>query len=90
MSVHVRGEFYRYLAAQREQAIQSLCSDEGLDVTGIQKVIDNYRFTGKMPLRNDVIRIMQTRPKLKERSTAGERIISRISAFIETFVDGID
>ena len=57
---------------------------------GLQKVIKNYRFTGKMPLRNDVINIMHTRPRLRERRPVSERIISRLAAFVETYIDGID
>jgi len=33
---------------------------------------------------------MQTRPKLKERKTITERVIEKIKAFIETFIDGVD
>ena len=63
---------------------------EGLDAEGLQKIIGDYLFTEKTPLRDDVIGIMQTRPKLKERGTITERIIAKIKAFVETFIDGVD
>jgi type I restriction enzyme R subunit len=33
---------------------------------------------------------MNNRPGLRERKTVSERIISKIKAFIETFIDGVD
>ena len=86
----VRGAFYRYFTEQREQAIESLCKDEGLDVQGLRKVIRNYRHTDKMPMRSDVINIMHTVPSLKERIVVGNRIISKFREFVETYIDGID
>ena len=86
----VRGAFYRHVTEQREQAIESLCKDEGLDAQGLKKVIRNYIYTGKMPIRSDVINIMHTGPGLKERIEVGNRIISKFRKFAETFVDGID
>ena len=76
--------------ARREQAIESLCKDEGLDAQGLRKLIDNYGFNERMPVRCDVINIMHKRPKLRERIEVGNRIISKFRELVETFVDGID
>ncbi len=82
--------FEQYLSEQREQALQSLCDEEGLDRDGLDKVIGNYLFTGKTPLQIEVIRTMDEQPRLRERRTVGERIIGRIVSYVDTFIDGMD
>ena len=41
-------------------------------------------------MEKKVIAIMNKRPGLKDRGTTTERIIGKIKAFIETFIDGVD
>ncbi len=62
----------------------------GLEVDGLQKVIGNYQFTEKPPMRDDVISILTKRPTLKERGSIAERVISKIKEYVETFIDGVD
>ena len=86
----LRESFESYWNKEKEMAIQELCETEGLEFNGLRKVIDNYLFTVKTPLRDEIIDIMEVTPKLKERSTIVERIIDKIKAFVETFIDGVD
>ena len=82
--------FETYWSEEKEKAVEELSNTEGLDVAGLQKVIDDYLFTEKTPMRNDVISILNKRPTLKERASISERIIGKIKAFVETFIDGVD
>ncbi len=82
--------FDAYWNEEKQKAVQALSGAEGLDMDGLQRVIGNYLFTEKTPLRDEVIAIMHTRPKLKERGTLTDRIIEKIKAFVETFIDGVD
>ena len=86
----VNRTFEQYLSEQREQALQSLCDEEGLDRDGLDRVIRNYLYIGKRPLPVDVIRIMDEKPRLRERRAVGERIIGRIVSYVDTFIDGMD
>lgn len=83
-------EFEAYWSEQKQSAIEELSKVEGIDLEGLQKVIGNYLFTQKEPMRDDVVEILKERPKLKERSTVSQRIIAKIKAFVETFIDGVD
>jgi type I restriction enzyme R subunit len=83
-------EFESYWSEQKQKAIEELSKTEVLDLDGLQKVIGDYLFTQKEPMRDDVVEILKERPKLKERSTISERIISKIKDFVETFIDGVD
>ena len=86
----VNRTFEEYLSEQREQALQTLCDEEGLNREGLDRVIGNYLFTNKTPLRDDVIQTMSKQPRLKERRQVGERIIGRIMSYVETYIDGMD
>lgn len=83
-------EFESYWSEEKQKAIQELSMAENLDADGLEKVIGNYLFTEKTPMRDDVIGIMKSRPGLKERGTISERVIGKIKAFVETFIDGVD
>jgi type I restriction enzyme R subunit len=83
-------EFESYWNAEKLKAIKELSETEGLDLDGLEKVIGDYLFTEKSPMRDDVIGIMSKRPALKERGSISERIISKIKSFVETFIDGVD
>ena len=82
-------EFFSFWNEERELAIKALSAEENLDAEKLQKVIGDYLFTERMPLRDEIIGTMNTRPSLKERSTTAERITSKISHYIETFINGI-
>ena len=82
--------FDAYWTDEKHKAVQALSETEGLDMDGLEKVIGKYLFTEKTPLRDEVIAIMHTRPKLRERGTLTDRIIEKIKAYVETFIDGVD
>lgn len=82
--------FETFWDEERKKALSALCEDEGLEPEGLEKVIGEYLFTEKAPIRDDVIKIMNERPKLRERSTVASRVIDKIKGFVETFIDGVD
>ncbi len=82
-------EFEIYWAGEKKKAIQELSETEGLDLDGLEKVIGNYLFTEKTPMRDDVIGIMGKRPALKERASISERVIRKIKDFVQTYIDGV-
>ncbi len=87
---NIGDEFETYWSEEKKKAIQALSAEEGLKVDGLQKVIGNYLFTEKPPMRDDVISILTKRPTLKERGSIAERVISKIREYVETFIDGVD
>ena len=89
-SADVGEEFDSYWQARKQEAITNLSEDEGLKQEGLEKVIGSYLFTEKTPMRDDVIGIMEKRPGLRERRSVADRVIEKIKAFVETFIDGVD
>jgi len=88
-NVDISSAFEEYWNAEKDKAVAGLSESEALDQEGLQKVIGDYMFTEKVPLRDDVISIMKNRPSLKERGTVSQRVIDKIKDFVETFIDGI-
>ncbi len=86
----VGAAFEKYWTEEKRKAIQLLSEDEDLDTEGLKKVIGDYLYTERTPLRDDVIAIMHTPPKLRDRGTVTERIIGKIKSFVETYIDGVD
>jgi len=83
-------EFDSYWATQKQAALDALSEDEGLDREALDKVLANYLFTEKTPMRDDVIGIMEKRPSLRERRSIADRVIEKIRGFVETFIEGVD
>jgi len=81
--------FDTYLVEERKQAIEEISQEEDLDITKLHTVIQSYLFTQKTPLNDEVIDLMNTRPKLKERKTKCKRVINRIKDYVEIYVNGL-
>jgi type I restriction enzyme R subunit len=82
-------EFHKYWNEERLMAIENLSKDEDLDLDKIQKIIGDYLFTEKLPMRDDIIGALNHRPGLKDRASIAERVSSKILTFVETFINGI-
>ncbi len=80
--------FDAFWQEEQSMAFKQLAKDEGLDIEKLQKLVGDYLFTSKKPLRNDVVLAMAQKPSLKERATTAERIIDKIYKFIDTFING--
>ncbi|NJB82816.1 type I restriction endonuclease subunit R [Wenyingzhuangia aestuarii] len=85
----VVNEFENYLNIERKEAVVKISKEEGLDLNKLDITIQNYLFTQKTPLPDEVINTMLERPKLKERKTKVTRVVGRIKDYVETFVNGL-
>ena len=81
--------FESFWSVERQEALEKLSQEENLDTDKLQKVIGDFMFTERKPLRDEVISLINQRPALRERGTIAERITSRIIGFVDTFISGI-
>lgn len=72
---------------EKRQAIHELCEREQLDKDGIYKLIDQYNFSGKDPLRDDIFKHLAYKPKLMERKRVYTRIIGEFKDIIHKYED---
>ena len=88
-SDNIPEEFEKVCDKERKIYLDNLVADEKLDKDRLEKVIGDYIFTEKEPLRDDLIEMLNDRPSLKERSSTSERLKKKIIDFVETYITGI-
>ncbi|PQA89836.1 type I restriction enzyme, R subunit [Chryseobacterium piscicola] len=83
-------EFEKFWNREQINAFQELVKDENLSEEKTEKLIENYLFTEREPLRQEILDLrLDGRPGILESKEVGNRILNKILGFIETFVDGI-
>ena len=82
--------FQDYWEREKQAALKSLCIAERMPEDGLNKIIVDYLYSGKEPLRTAVIDLLHERPRLAEYNSTYQRILEKIKSFVETYIDGID
>lgn len=72
---------------EKRQEIHQLCEREGMDKDGVYRILDEYTFTGKEPLREQVFSVMAYKPKLMERKKIYRRVITDLKGIVEKYED---
>jgi len=85
----IEEEFEKYWNEEQQKAFNEICKEENIQPQKVHTIINDYLFTEKEPLREDIVKALEVKPKIRERKTITERIISRIKDFVEKFVDGM-
>lgn len=88
-SEDVENEFENYVNEEKQKAFDLLCSEEGLTPEKLEKVIGDYIYTERTPMRDEVVELLIEKPKLLERKRVVSRVIEKIMLFVNTFIDGI-
>ena len=52
-------------------------------------LIESYIYNGQEPIRDDVFKCLGNRPSILQARSIGERIIIKMRAFVETFIEGM-
>jgi len=55
-----------------------------------QTILEDYLFTERKPLGDDVLKIrIGEQPKILERRAIAERILNKLTDFVDTFINGM-
>lgn len=81
--------FQEFWEAEKQKAIKKFSETEDLDPNKLETVIGDYLYTDREPLRDDVIGMMKVRPKLAERKTTAERLVQKVTDYVDTFINGM-
>ncbi len=83
-------EFEKYWSAEQEKAFHELVKTENLSKERTQALIENYLYSEKEPMRDDILELLQgDKPTLLQRKSIGDRILKKIVGFVDTFINGI-
>ncbi len=83
-------EFEKFWNIEQENALQDLIKTENLLEEDTERLIENYLFTEREPLRKEVLSLRaEGRPSVLKSKEIGDRILNKIVGFVDTFVNGI-
>lgn len=89
-SENIPSEFDKYWREEQKKGFNQIVKEENLNPTKTEKLIENYLFAEKTPLRDEVLELLEgDKPSLLQRKTIGDRILKRITDFVETFINGM-
>ena len=71
------------------KSLKKVCCNEGLDDKAFEKMVSEYLYSGKEPLRETVVSGLKQKPKILERKSIVDRVIRKLLEFIEKFDDGM-
>ncbi len=84
---NIENEFEKFWEVEKESAYDRLCQEENLICDEVKKVVDNYIYEERIPLKDDVAKTLKVKPKLLERKTIIPRVLDKIVKFVDTFYD---
>ncbi|MEM6697455.1 MAG: type I restriction endonuclease subunit R, partial [Bacteroidota bacterium] len=85
----VSDAFGQFWVEEKRRAFYALCEKEKLEPSGLNEVIERYKFTGKPPLAKSIYNILEYKPSLLQKRKVAEKIIADILEFVERFDEGI-
>ncbi len=89
-SDNIPEEFEKFWSKEQKEAFDKMVSEEHLDTDKTEKLIEDYLFAERQPLRDEVLELIDgNKPTVLERKKIGDRILSKIMGFVETFINGM-
>lgn len=82
-------EFEKFWQEQKVLALGKLCEDEHLDKAQFKALIDTYIYSGREPIKEEVIKCLDNRPSVLQSRAIGDRIIAKMKEFVEVFEKGM-
>ncbi|ABA88152.1 type I restriction-modification system, restriction subunit [Syntrophotalea carbinolica DSM 2380] len=80
--------FTGYWNREKRVAVNDLCRRERLDKEAVYRMMDEYHFSGKDPLRETVFSALEYKPKLMERKKVYSRVLGEMQGIIQRFDEG--
>ena len=83
-------EFDKYWNEEQQKAFNKLVQEENLSSEKTHKLIENYLFAEREPLRDEVLDLIEgEKPSVLVRKKLGDKILNKIVGFVETFINGV-
>lgn len=82
--------FDKFWNEEQQNAFNKLVKEENLSPDKTQTLIEDYLYTEREPLRDEILELLEgEKPSVLERKKTGDRILSKILGFVETFINGM-
>lgn len=82
-------EFDKFWVKEQESALENLVETEKLYKDQTEKLIENFLFSEREPLRDDLLSLRKEgKPSVLKFKETGDRILGKIIGFVDTFING--
>jgi type I restriction enzyme R subunit len=82
--------FEKFWTAEQQNAFNKLVKEENISAEKTQTLIEDYLYAEREPLRDEILELLEgEKPSVLERKKTGDRILSKILGFVETFINGM-
>lgn len=82
--------FDKFWNEEQQNALNKLVKEENLSPDKTQTLIEDYLYAEREPLRDEILELLEgEKPSVLERKKTGDRILSKILGFVETFINGM-
>ncbi|MGY6560799.1 MAG: type I restriction endonuclease subunit R [Luteibaculaceae bacterium] len=82
--------FEQFWNEEQQKEFSKIVSEENLSAEKTEKLIEDYLFAERKPLRDEVLELIEgEKPSLLQRQKLGDRILKRIMDFVEIFINGM-
>lgn len=89
-SDNIPDEFEKFWNQEQIKAFDQLVKDQNLSPEKTQKLIEDYLFSEREPLRDEVLYLIEgAPPSVLQRKKVGDQILAKIIGFVETFINGV-
>ncbi|TNJ41352.1 type I restriction endonuclease subunit R [Tamlana fucoidanivorans] len=86
-SSEIKDAFDQFWQEEQTKAFDSLVKEENLSAIKTQKLIEDYLFSEKEPLRDEILALVEgEKPSVLKRKKLGDKLLKRIVNFVDTFV----
>jgi type I restriction enzyme, R subunit len=83
-------EFDQFWTLEQKKEFDLFVAEENLSADKTEKLIENYLFAEREPLRDEVLELIEgEKPTILQRKKVGDRVLKRIIDFVETFINGM-
>lgn len=84
-------EFEKFWSAEQQKAFDDLVEEENLEEDKTQKLIEDYLYAEREPLRDHLLDLIKgNKPSVLQRKKIGDRLLQKVTGFVETFINGMD
>ncbi len=84
-------QFEKYWNEEQVKAFEQLVKEENLSAEKTERLIENYLFAEREPLRAEVLDLIEgEQPSVLQRKSVGDKILSKIIGFVDTFINGLN
>ncbi len=86
----INEEFEKFWSKEQVLSFEKLIKEENLSSERTELLIEDYLFGEREPMRDEVLALIDGQPPtLLERKKIGDRILSKLMAFVETFINNM-